>query len=332
MIALQERRFRDRQGKVLRPFSTRAAVRTRGCSGPLQAVITDFGADVPFAQVSDKLQRHYGIPLSYHAARSVTLRHAHAIDPLTRTGQPAAAELLIAEMDGSMVPCVRVSEAGPDRRRTRQTEWHELKLGLVRQSAHACASVAVTAGNPESAGALWQALAQREGLRPQTRLHGVGDGALWLADQMALQFGRQGTYLVDFYHVCEYLAAAAPSCAPAGNHTAWLEQQRERLKRNEVRAVLDALQPGLEAETATPQPKPGSIYKTDASNWITKGRSPKGCRLVRGRWRARIATWCSSGSSAPEPGGDWSMRQPWPICGRPARMAHGSLIGALQPK
>lgn len=254
MIAVQERCFRDRQGKVRRPFSVRAGVRARGCSGPLQEAITDFGADEPFARVTDKLQRHYGIAVSYHAARGVTLRHARAIDPLA--GQPAGAPaaVLIAEMDGSLAPCVTMAEAAPDRRRTRRTEWRELKLGLARAPERADATVAVTAGGPEQAGDLWEAAARRAGLTAATRVHGLGDGAPWIAEQMALRFGRQGSYLVDFYHVCEYLAAAAPACAQDMTAAAWLERQRARLKANAVRDVLDELMPHKEPESAERQP------------------------------------------------------------------------------
>ncbi len=42
----------------LRPFANRAKVRHRGCSRPFQRVVTDFGADVAFAQVEDKLVEH----------------------------------------------------------------------------------------------------------------------------------------------------------------------------------------------------------------------------------------------------------------------------------
>jgi hypothetical protein len=31
------------------------------CSIPLQRILTDFGADIPFRQVLEKLKEHYGI-------------------------------------------------------------------------------------------------------------------------------------------------------------------------------------------------------------------------------------------------------------------------------
>jgi hypothetical protein len=45
------------------------------------------------------------------------------------------------------------------------------------------------------------------GFGKQTHLHAVGDGATWIANQVDAKFGTQGSYLVDFYPVCEYLAS-----------------------------------------------------------------------------------------------------------------------------
>jgi hypothetical protein len=50
---------------------------------------------------------------------------------------------------------------------------------------------------------------------------------------------------VDFYHLSEYLAEAAPSCSP--DTEAWLEQQQEELKANRSAKVLETLLPHLEA-------------------------------------------------------------------------------------
>ncbi len=46
--------------KRLRPFAQSAKVRHRGCSRPLERVVTDFGADQAFAQVMDKLVEQTG--------------------------------------------------------------------------------------------------------------------------------------------------------------------------------------------------------------------------------------------------------------------------------
>ena len=68
---------------------------------------------------------------------------------------------------------------------------------------------------------------------------------------MDLQFGTQGSYLVDFFHVGEYLGAAASVCAP-DHPRAWLDVQQERLKANQAPAVLDALAPFVSAKDDDP--------------------------------------------------------------------------------
>ena len=66
------------QGKgIVRPFSEAAAVHCRGYSLPLQRVITDFGADVPFGQIPKKLQEHHGIKVSTWT-RIITLSPVYA--------------------------------------------------------------------------------------------------------------------------------------------------------------------------------------------------------------------------------------------------------------
>jgi hypothetical protein len=59
-------------------------------------------------------------------------------------------------------------------------------------------------------------------------------------------FGLQGEYLIDFYHLCEYLADAAEHCAPRVEREAWLEEQQGRAKESHITEVLEALTPHLE--------------------------------------------------------------------------------------
>ena len=61
------------------------------------------------------------------------------------------------------------------------------------------------------------------------------------------KFGTQASYLVDFYHICEYLAEAAKTCAPS-NDKAWLDTQKKLLKKNEYAVIIENLVPYLEAE------------------------------------------------------------------------------------
>ena len=94
------------------------------------------------------------------------------------------------------------------------------------------------------AGAQLAACAKRVGLGAHTQVHGVGDGAPWIVEQMEWTFGAQGRYLIDFYHLCDYLAAASKSCAT--DPQAWYEAKKTRMKAGANAEVLNALAPHLE--------------------------------------------------------------------------------------
>ena len=66
---------------------------------------------------------------------------------------------------------------------------------------------------------------------------------------------QQETYLVDFYHLSEYLTAAAPPCAPE-TPAQWLAQPQTCLKQSDVSDILTALAPYLEAPEVTDKAAP----------------------------------------------------------------------------
>ena len=140
-------------------------------------------------------------------------------------------------------------------------------------------------GSVEESGHALRACAVAAGFGTNTQLHGVGDGAGWIAEQFTTAFGPQGSYLVDFYHVCDYLAAAAPTCAPVAPH-AWLETQKQHLKNNGVAEVLTQLQPYVEAEAVDNDHAPVRACVRYLSNRLQlldyKGASEKGLPIGSG--------------------------------------------------
>jgi len=223
----------------------------RATSLPLQRVLVDFGADEAFGRVPDKLREHYGIDMPVSTIRLATEHHAQCLFEQEQArdiqaGQ-AKGRTFIGEMDGSMVPVVEVAKDADDKRKGKTLVWREARLCI----AHALGSVAPVfgghfAGGVGESGRQWARCAAKAGFGPGGHLHAVGDGAPWIASQVEAKFGAQGAYLVDFFHTCEYLGAAAPACA-ANDAEAWLETQKDRLKANRADAVLEALAPCLEA-------------------------------------------------------------------------------------
>lgn len=248
-----------RGGHLLRPFSHAAGVKSRGYSLPLQRRITDFGADVAFAAVVEKLQEHYGIEVPVSAVRTITERHAQAMQEAQTVSKSPDAEgvaCLIAELDGSMIPIVdtEAGESGADRRKSRTLRWQEARLALAHRPGSVQPIFGATLGGVEAAGDQLAECARRAGFGKRTRVHALGDGAPWIAEQVERVFGTQAHYLVDFYHLCDYLAAAAKRCAP-NQPEAWFKDQKQHLKTGQVQRVLDCLQPHLE---------PASVPSTDA--------------------------------------------------------------------
>lgn len=229
-------------------------------------MITDFGADIPFGRIPQKLQEHHGIDVPVSSAQAITQSHAaqvlqNELEKLeTDIPNESGVACLIVEMDGSMIPTVtteakEVEGVAIDRRKTRKIGWQEARLGLSRTPEQTVPIFGATLGTVDEAGEQLLGAAIRTGLGESTYGHGVGDGACWIAEQIAKRIGKPGAYLIDFYHLCEYLASASSVCAPT-DATAWLKQQKKRLKRNHPQAVLKALKPFLEADTVEDKKAP----------------------------------------------------------------------------
>ena len=67
---------------------------------------------------------------------------------------------------------------------------------------------------------------------------------------MEKKFGAQGSYLVDFFHACDYLSAAGKAIVNSEREQkTWMDEQKARLKTNQADDVLQELQTHLESPT-----------------------------------------------------------------------------------
>jgi hypothetical protein len=237
----------------VRPFAQSAKVSPRGCSRPLQRAITDFAADQPFAVARMKLLEHYGFEIGESTIQRITLGHARAIFESDRAGldfpqEPGLHKQIVAQTDGGMIPVVEPDASQKDKRKGKTLSWREAKISL----AHAKGSRTPIygggiEGGAEAAGRHLLTCAVRAGFGTESRVHAVGDGAPWIVGQIEQQFGAQGSYLIDFYHVCEYLSEAAKTIAPEPEaREAWMEARENALKTGRLDEVLGALAPHRE--------------------------------------------------------------------------------------
>ena len=214
--------------------------------------MTDFGADHAFGRVPAKLKEHYGIAMPVSTLQRTTAQHAHRISQqeAAREIRPGTAGgvIFIGELDGSMVPVVEPSPEAEDKRKGKVLSWQEVRLNRVHPHGSVTPRFGGNfAGGVEESGRQWWRGAAKAGFGPGSHLHAVGEGAPWIAHQVDLHVGTQGSYLVDFFHLCEDLGDAAKVCAPE-HPQAWLEGQKDRLKANPAAAVLDALAPFVRAD------------------------------------------------------------------------------------
>jgi hypothetical protein len=257
-IGVDEQCWRQ-AGQRVRPLCLAAQVEPRGSSRRLQRAMTDFGADEAFAVAAAKLREHYGLPVAVTRVQRVCEHHAHrlagAVGEPTRTLAPTGPAAIVAEADGTMIPVVDLPPPAPglDRRRQRQVRWQEMRLVAARAQGRVRTHYAAGFDTPAQTGVRWTQVVRQAGWSARTFVHGVGDGAEWIAQQFQQHFGRHGHYTLDLFHVCDYLAAAAPDPTASA---AFVATHRQALRDGQAPAVIAALaqrcEPPEQAEELAP--------------------------------------------------------------------------------
>lgn len=256
---MRDRVWRSPTQSYLRPLPQRVGVTARGRSRRLERVLTDFGSEHSFARAVESVEEHYGIKLGASAVRVATLKHAQrAKKKMEKEYQesfrvlPAVgAKDVIAEADGSLI---RTVQPGP-RKGKRPRDWQEMRLVAAQAKDSATTIYGATFGSVEEAGRRWGHCARDAGWGANSQILALGDGAEWIRLQTQEIFQRQGTFLCDFYHVSEYLGAAAPVFRP-NQPDGWRRTQQSRLKRGALQKVITTLEPAIEPEGTADEEAP----------------------------------------------------------------------------
>lgn len=245
---MEEEQWRlGRRGKTMRPFCVGVGVEPRGSSRRLQRAMVDFGAEESFGQATQRVREHYGLEVSVGRVRRHCLAHGGQLSAMKVSPPKDCAGVVVTQLDGSMIPIVEVSEQSADQRKGKELVWREVRLCLAREKESVTPVYGATLGSAGIAGELWYQTAQAAGVGPMTKVHGVGDGADWITTQFGEQFGEQGSYLLDFWHVSEYLAGAAKVIQP-NKAVEWRHRQQGRLLENKSDQVIRALASHVEPE------------------------------------------------------------------------------------
>jgi hypothetical protein len=249
-VTVRDQIWRNATQTYLRPFAQRLGVSSRGKSRRLQRALTDFGCEHSFARAAQSAREHYGLELGVSAVRQATLAHAQRAQAKLEKEYaepfrilPAVGEdHVIAQSDGTMICTVA---AGP-RKSKRARQWKEMRLVAAQAKESVTTVYAATFGSVEQTGRRWGHCTRQAGWGLNTRIHALADGAPWIRLQSQEVFGKQGHFLCDFYHVSEYLGAAAPTCR-ADRPDQWRRTQQKRLRRGDAGKVIESLAEHLEA-------------------------------------------------------------------------------------
>lgn len=248
-LSATERVWQTEQRKYLRLLPEAIGVSPRGRSQRLERVLTDFGSEHSFRHAAARVWEHYGFEINASAVRDATLQHARRAEQILQKEyeQPfrvlpaSGAQQVVAEADGSMICTVA---PGP-RKGKRPRDWKEIRLTAAQALGSTAKFYAATFDEVDEVGRRWGHCTRRAGWGLNSQIHALGDGAEWIRLQTQEVFGVQGTFLCDYFHVSEYLAAAAPTCR-AKAPDQWRRTQQARLKRGALEKVITALAEHLE--------------------------------------------------------------------------------------
>jgi hypothetical protein len=183
------------------------------------------------------------------------------------------AEHVIAEADGTMICTVESGE----RKGKRPRAWKEMRLVAAQARDSARTVYGATFGSVEEVGRRWGHCTREAGWGLNSQIHAVADGADWIRLQSQEVFRKQGTFLCDFYHVSEYLAAAAQSCH-GRRADQWRRTQQQRLRRGALQKVIETLEEYLEPAGTPEEQAPvrnGHRYLTNRTECLDYPRALK---------------------------------------------------------
>ena len=279
LVSVVERVWRTSEKSYLRLLPKGIGVSPRGRSVRLERVLTDFGCEHSFGHAAARVLEHYGFEISSSAVREATLTHAQrAAKRLEEQYQEPfrilpsmGAEHVVAEADGTMICTV----APGKRNGKRPRDWKEIRLTAAQAQGKEETFYAATFSEVAEVGRRWGHCARSAGWGLNSHIHALGDGAEWIRLQTSEVFGRQGIFLCDFFHVSEYLGAAAETCrASAPNR--WRRTQQARLKRGALGKVIEALAEHLEPPATAQEEAPvrnGHRYLTNRADCLDYPRA-----------------------------------------------------------
>lgn len=230
----------------LNPLKEVSRIENRSYSHRCQKLITDFGIEESFLSARARMKEHHGVDVNVSAIREITENHAARAAELAKRlpEKKNPSKQLIMEMDGEMVPLVEYEESA-DCRKTKRNVWAELRIGVVQRHNELAWKYAVSFGNADELGDRVAQIAEKIGCNEETKVHGVGDGALWITEQGERIAGKNYTHLVDLFHLSEYFGKAVTAWCQDGSTKEAIDHLKEMAVNKGIQSVIKKLRKEL---------------------------------------------------------------------------------------
>lgn len=208
----------------------------------LSKIIVDFAAESPFRQAVARIKDHYDLIIPVSSAKIITEGMAKSAKKILQSpktfkqGTFSECKRMITEVDGGMVPIVERCEAVQDKRKAKSAYWKELRVGV--QQRHNEVDWKYSVGfSIDDIEKQMRRMARVLGVNNKTNVHCIGDGAVWIKELTDRIYGKKASYLVDFFHMAEYLYQASELCGD-GARDIWFAHAQERMKTGRQEEVM----------------------------------------------------------------------------------------------
>lgn len=243
-----------------RPVQDTLGVVARGRSERLERALTDFGAEESFGNAAKRFEEHYGWSVGrtsvLRLVEDVARQAESFVEAKWKTGaqqlderSSGGVEQMLVEMDGGEIrtgKLVPAPEFGKTEvraldKRKRETEWRDVRMGLVRPLAEVEPTyVGKLDSYPVIVGQMRGAAGLR-GLSAQTEVVACTDGGNGIREEIETQFPGC-RYILDRCHAVSHVVETAETMGLAGEaRDRWVALQMARLDEGDVQLVLDTL-------------------------------------------------------------------------------------------
>ncbi|MBM4346398.1 MAG: hypothetical protein FJ100_23730 [Deltaproteobacteria bacterium] len=260
-VAVASPRMRSKYGrrKTCRPVAEALGLKGKARTPAVERALCDFGSEESFGKASKRFEDHYG----FEVGRTSVLRivHEHAAEAQSFVAKKlAAAEAefdkplaerpgvptLFGGVDGHMLRTGtlhptndgRQSEVRKLPKRTRETKWRDVRVGVVRPDDQVNPTyVAAMDSYPVVIKQLFGAACSR-GLSDASAFVCTADGGNGLRDEVQAQFARC-KFILDKMHVVEHLGKAADAIGKGeADKRPWIAQHMRTISAGKVTAVI----------------------------------------------------------------------------------------------